>query len=67
VIGPALVIGSALGYAYSDIMVQLFPGLQLNLIAFAMVATVAMLSHFFWVKPASSCACRKITPILNSV
>ncbi len=47
VIGPALVIGSALGYAYGDLMVQLFPGLQLNPIAFAMVATAAMLAGTF--------------------
>jgi CIC family chloride channel protein len=47
VIGPALLIGSALGYAYGDIVVQLFPGLQLNPIAFAMVATAAMLAGTF--------------------
>jgi CIC family chloride channel protein len=47
VIGPALLIGSALGYAYGDIVVRLFPGLQLNPIAFAMVATAAMLAGTF--------------------
>ena len=46
-IGPALCIGAALGYAYGDIVVQLFPGLQLNPIAFAMVATAAMLAGTF--------------------
>jgi CIC family chloride channel protein len=47
VIGPALCIGAALGYAYGDLMVQLFPGLQLTPIAFAMVATAAMLAGTF--------------------
>jgi chloride channel protein, CIC family len=47
VIGPALLIGSALGYAYGDIVGQLFPGLQIDPIAFAMVATAAMLAGTF--------------------
>jgi chloride channel protein, CIC family len=47
VIGPALVIGSALGYAYGDIIAQLFPGLGISPIAFAMVATAAMLAGTF--------------------
>ena len=47
VIGPALCIGAALGYAYGDIVGQLFPGLQLNPIAFAMVTTAAMLAGTF--------------------
>jgi CIC family chloride channel protein len=47
VIGPALCIGAALGYAYGDLMVQLFPGLQPSPIAFAMVATAAMLAGTF--------------------
>ena len=47
VIGPALVIGSALGYVYGDIVAQLFPALGISPIAFAMVATAAMLAGTF--------------------
>ncbi|MEZ4768254.1 MAG: chloride channel protein [Caldilineales bacterium] len=44
VIGPALVIGSALGAAYGDIVAVLLPGLGVSPQAFAMVATAAMLA-----------------------
>jgi CIC family chloride channel protein len=47
VIAPALLIGAALGYAYGTIVNQLFPGLHLDPIAFAMVATAAMLAGTF--------------------
>jgi len=47
VIGPALAIGSALGYVYGAIVAQLFPGLGISPIAFAMVATAAMLAGTF--------------------
>lgn len=44
VVGPALLIGSALGAAYGEVVVTLFPGLGLSPQAFAMVATAAMLA-----------------------
>ena len=47
VIGPALLIGSALGAAYGDVVVKVFPGIQVSPIAFAMVATAAMLAGTF--------------------
>jgi chloride channel protein, CIC family len=47
VIGPALAIGSALGYVYGALVVQLFPSLGISPIAFAMVATAAMLAGTF--------------------
>jgi chloride channel protein, CIC family len=47
VIGPALAIGSALGYVYGALVAQLFPGLGISPIAFAMVATAAMLAGTF--------------------
>jgi CIC family chloride channel protein len=47
VIGPALAIGSALGYVYGALIAQLFPTLGLSPIAFAMVATAAMLAGTF--------------------
>ena len=47
VIGPALLIGSALGAAYGDVVVKVFPGIQISPVAFAMVATAAMLAGTF--------------------
>jgi chloride channel protein, CIC family len=47
VIGPVLAIGSALGYVYGALVAQLFPNLGLSPIAFAMVATAAMLAGTF--------------------
>jgi CIC family chloride channel protein len=47
VIGPALAIGSALGYVYGALVVQLFPSLGISPITFAMVATAAMLAGTF--------------------
>jgi CIC family chloride channel protein len=47
VIGPALAIGSALGYVYGALVAQLFPALAISPIAFAMVATAAMLAGTF--------------------
>jgi CIC family chloride channel protein len=47
VIGPALLIGSALGAAYGDVAAKVFPGIQVSPIAFAMVATAAMLAGTF--------------------
>ena len=47
VIGPALAIGSALGYVYGALVAQLFPDLGISPIAFAMVATAAMLAGTF--------------------
>jgi CIC family chloride channel protein len=47
VIGPALLIGSALGAAYGDVVIKLFPGIGISSIAFAMVATAAMLAGTF--------------------
>ena len=47
VIAPALLIGAALGYAYGYLANQLIPALQLDPIAFAMVATAAMLAGTF--------------------
>lgn len=47
VIGPALLIGSWLGAAYGDVIVYLFPGLGVSPVAFAMVATAAMLAATF--------------------
>jgi chloride channel protein, CIC family len=47
VIGPALLIGSALGAAYGDVVGRLFPGIDISPIAFAMVATAAMLAGTF--------------------
>jgi len=47
VIGPALLIGSALGAAYGDVVVRVFPGIQISPVAFAMVATAAMLAGTF--------------------
>ena len=47
VIGPALLIGSALGTAYGDVVARLFPGMQVSPVAFAMVATAAMLAGTF--------------------
>ena len=47
VIGPALAIGSALGYVYGALIAQFFPNLGLSPIAFAMVATAAMLAGTF--------------------
>jgi CIC family chloride channel protein len=47
VIGPALLIGSALGAAYGDVVAKLFPGVHLSPVAFAMVATTAMLAGTF--------------------
>jgi len=47
VIGPALVIGSALGAAYGEILARLIPGLTLSPVAFAMIATAAMLAGTF--------------------
>jgi CIC family chloride channel protein len=44
VVGEVLLIGSALGAAYGDVVVRLFPGLHVSPIAFAMVATAAMLA-----------------------
>ena len=44
VIGPALLIGSALGAAYGNIVAMLLPGLDVSPQAFAMVATAAMLA-----------------------
>jgi CIC family chloride channel protein len=47
VIGPALLIGSALGAAFGDVVLRLFPGIGVSPIAFAMVATAAMLAGTF--------------------
>ena len=47
VIGPALAIGSAFGYLYGALVAQLFPNLGISPIAFAMVATAAMLAGTF--------------------
>jgi CIC family chloride channel protein len=47
VIGPALLIGSALGAAYGEILARLIPGLTLSPVAFAMIATAAMLAGTF--------------------
>lgn len=47
VIGPALLIGAALGAAYGQIMVWLNPGTTLSPVAFAMIATAAMLAGTF--------------------
>jgi CIC family chloride channel protein len=47
VIGPALLIGSALGAAYGDVVIRLFPGIGVSPVAFAMVATAAMLAGTF--------------------
>jgi CIC family chloride channel protein len=47
VIGPALAIGSALGYVYGALVAQVFPNLGISPIAFAMVATAAMLAGTF--------------------
>ncbi len=47
VIGPALLIGSALGAAYGDVVTRLFPGIGVVPVAFAMVATAAMLAGTF--------------------
>jgi CIC family chloride channel protein len=47
VIGPALLIGSALGAAYGDVALRLFPEIGVSPIAFAMVATAAMLAGTF--------------------
>jgi chloride channel protein, CIC family len=44
VIGPALLIGSALGMVYGTAVVQVFPGVNVSPIAFAMAATAAMLA-----------------------
>jgi CIC family chloride channel protein len=47
VIGPALAIGSALGYVYGTLVAQISPTLGISPIAFAMVATAAMLAGTF--------------------
>jgi chloride channel protein, CIC family len=47
VIGPALVIGSSLGAAYGNLVLHLFPNSGLSPVAFAMVATAAMLAGSF--------------------
>jgi CIC family chloride channel protein len=47
VIGPALLIGSSLGAAYGGVVVKVFPGIQVSPVAFAMVATAAMLAGTF--------------------
>jgi CIC family chloride channel protein len=47
VIGPALVIGSSLGAAYGDLVLRVFPDSGLSPVAFAMVATAAMLAGSF--------------------
>jgi chloride channel protein, CIC family len=47
VIGPALLIGSALGMVYGTVVVQVFPGMNVSPIAFAMAATAAMLAGTF--------------------
>lgn len=47
VIGPALVIGAALGAAYGDVVAQLVPGTPVPPVAYAMVATAAMLAGTF--------------------
>ena len=47
VIGPALLIGSALGAAYGDVVAQVLPGIHVSPTAFAMVATAAMLAGTF--------------------
>ena len=47
VIGPALLIGSALGAAYGVVLSQLIPGISLSPVAFAMIATAAMLAGTF--------------------
>ncbi len=47
VIGPALAIGSALGYVYGALIAQISPTLGISPIAFAMVATAAMLAGTF--------------------
>lgn len=47
VIGPALVIGSALGYAFGDLCLRLDPSLPISPVAFAMVCTAAMLAATF--------------------
>jgi chloride channel protein, CIC family len=47
VIGPSLLVGSALGAAYGQLMNMLIPGLGISPTAFAMVATAAMLAGTF--------------------
>jgi len=47
VIGPALLIGSALGAAYGEIAARLIPGTALSPVVFAMIATAAMLAGTF--------------------
>ncbi len=47
VIGPALLIGSALGAAYGDVVALALPGVHVSPTAFAMVATAAMLAGTF--------------------
>jgi CIC family chloride channel protein len=47
VIGPALLIGSALGAAYGDVVLRFFPEIGVSPVAFAMVATAAMLAGTF--------------------
>jgi chloride channel protein, CIC family len=47
VIGPALLIGSALGAAYGQLLVWLIPGTTLSPVVFAMIATAAMLAGTF--------------------
>ncbi len=47
VIGPALLIGSALGYAFGDVVARLMPSATVSPAALAMVATAAMLAATF--------------------
>jgi chloride channel protein, CIC family len=46
-IGPALLIGAALGATYGDLVVRFFPDLGMAPVGFAMIATAAMLGGTF--------------------
>ena len=46
-IGPAVLIGSWLGAAYGDVILRLFPGVEVSPVALSMVATAAMLAATF--------------------